>query len=306
MRILANSIPKSGTHLLLRLLTLLEFDLADFGGLRPRVVSAKGRDTAANRTLRTLLGTREPGKFLGIGPHLLEGGRFPPARALVRTRGPEKITVGVEFPREIGRRWLERRLSRVPEGSVVSAHCIYSPQFGELLAGQKMRTVCILRDPRDTAVSHMHYVKQRPRHRAYREYMSLPSDHERLMVSIRGGRLGRHTLESLEERYRNFLGWEREGGAAMVRFEDLVGPRGGGSEEAQRRAVERVVEHLDLEVDERKILFIRENLFGSGRTFRKGRAGGWKEEFSEEHREAAKEVAGELLVELGYERGTGW
>jgi hypothetical protein len=46
---------------------------------------------------------------------------------------------------------------------------------------------------------------------------------------------------------------------------------------------------------------VEENLFGMGRTFRKGLIGGWREEFSSEHEQAAKEVAGPLLVELGYE-----
>lgn len=305
MRILANSIPKSGTHLLLRLLTLLEFDMADLGGIRPSLASSE-TDTRADRVLRGLLGTRKPGQFLGIGPHLLEGGRFPPLRRFLRTRGLETVTIGVDAPKEIGRRWLEGRLRKVPDGSIVSAHCTYTPELADLIAEQKMRTVCIIRDPRDTAVSHMHYLKQLSRHVVHNEYVALPDDHARLMVSIRGGKLGRHTLQSLDERYRRFLGWEREGGAAMVKFEDLVGPRGGGSAESQREAIERVVNHLELEVSEQKIHSIQENLFGSGRTFRKGRAGGWKEEFSGEHKQAAKEVAGELLVELGYESGTDW
>lgn len=304
MKILANSIPKSGTHLLLRLLTLLEFGTTDFGGVRPRLVS--DRDSAADRLLGRLPGTREPGKFLGIGPHLAEGGRFRPARALIRNYGREKVTVGVEFPCEIGRRWLGRRLGQVPDGSVVSAHCAYTPELAGLLMEQKMRTVCILRDPRDTAVSHMHYLKRLPRHPIYREYLDLGDDHQRLMFFIRGGKLGNHTLKPLQERYRNFLDWEREGGAVMVRFEDLVGPKGGGTVEAQRAAIERVALYLSVEPDERQISYIQRNLFGSGRTFRKGRAGGWREEFSEEHVKAIKDLAGDLLVELEYEDGKDW
>jgi hypothetical protein len=91
-----------------------------------------------------------------------------------------------------------------------------------------MRTVCILRDPRDMAVSQMHYIKQLGNHFAHQGYMALPSDHERLLVSIRGGELGGRKLQSLDERYRQFLRWEREGGAAVVKFEDLVGTKGGG------------------------------------------------------------------------------
>ena len=304
MKILANSIPKSGTHLLLRLLTLLEFDMADFGGIRPSLVSEEDRMT--DRLLRSLLKTRGPGKFLGIGPHLVDGGRFPAARTFLRAAGPEKITLGVEFPREIGRWWLQRRIGKVPDNSIVSAHCTYTPQFAEVLNEEKMRAVCILRDPRDTAVSYVHYLKRLPGHPIYKEYAELKDDHQRLMFFIRGGTLGGHTLKPLRERYRNFLDWEKEGGAAVVKFEELVGPQGGGSAEAQRGAVERVANHLDLDLDEQKMISIQENLFGSGRTFRKGRAGGWREEFFEEHKKAIKDEAGDLLVELGYEDGPDW
>ena len=304
MKIFANSIPKSGTHLLLRLLTLLEFDMADFGGIRPRLVSEEDRVT--DRLLRSLIKTREPGKFLGIGPHLVNGGRFPAARTLTRTRGPEKITLGVEFPREIGRQWLQKRLAKVPENSIVSAHCAYTPQFADALNEEKMRAVCILRDPRDTAVSYLHYLKRLPDHPIYKEYTELEDDNQRLMFFIRGGTLGGYTLRPLRERYRNFLDWEREGGAAMVKFEELVGSRGGGSAGVQRQAVERVARHLDVNLAEQRLTSIQESLFGSGRTFRKGRAGGWKEEFSEQNKTAMKEEAGDLLVELGYEDETDW
>ncbi len=47
-------------------------------------------------------------------------------------------------------------------------------------------------------------------------------------------------------------------------------------------------------------------MFGLGRTFRKGLIGGWRSEFSEEHTQAAREVAGPLLVELGYEANPDW
>jgi len=45
---------------------------------------------------------------------------------------------------------------------------------------------------------------------------------------------------------------------------------------------------------------------GLGRTFRKGQIGGWRSEFSEEHARAAREIAGPLLVELGYEADPEW
>jgi hypothetical protein len=305
MRIVANSIPKSGTHLLDRLLVLLGFGLVDLGGLRPHLAKSDDRFPMVNGHLRSLMGLRKPEDVMGIGPHLVEGGRFPPARKFLRGRG-EKVTVGVVSPQHISRRWLARRLSKVPDGSFVNAHCIYTPELADLFRQQGMRTVCILRDPRDVAVSQMHYIKQLENHFAHEGYMALPSDHERLLVSIRGGELGGRKLQSLEQRYRQFSRWERDGGAAVVKFEDLVGTKGGGSAEAQRLAVERVARHLGVPADEGTLRRVEEELFGVGRTFRKGQIGGWREEFSAEHKRAVKGVLGTLLVELGYEAGPDW
>jgi Sulfotransferase domain len=305
MRIVANSIPKSGTHLLDRLLVLLGFEMVDLGGVRPHLAKSNYRFPLVNKRLKSILGLRGPEDVMGIGPHLVEGGRFRPARRLLRGRG-EKVTVGVVSPQPIGRRWLTRRLSKVPDGGFVSAHCIYTPQLADLFRQQGLSTVCILRDPRDVAVSQMHYIKQLENHFAHEGYMALPSDKERLLLAIRGGELGGRRLQSLDERYRQFLRWERDGGAAVAKFEDLVGTKGGGSAEAQRLAVERVAEHLGVGVDEATMRAVEEGLFGAGRTFRKGQIGGWREEFSAEHARAVEEVLGPLLVELGYEAGPNW
>ena len=272
VRVVANSVPKSGTHLLAGLLTLLGLHQTDFGGIRSHLVS----------------------------------GPFAPIKRLLRARGPEKVIIGVVSPQQISRRWLSRRLSRLPDGCFITAHCIYTPELAGLFREEKLRVACILRDPRDVAVSQMHHIKQRTRHFAHEPFVALPSDHERLLVSIRGGELGGRKLQSLDERYRQFLGWERDPNAVMVKFEELVGPKGGGSAEAQRRTVERVAAHVGIETDERTMRLVEEKLFGVGRTFRKGQSGGWRLEFTEEHVRATKEVAGPLLVELGYETGPDW
>jgi len=300
VKFVANSVPKSGTHLLDRLLILLGLELVNFGGIRPHPVGS-GQLPLFSRHLRSLLGLRKPEDVMGIGSYLVEGGLFPPARKLVRGRGPEKVTVGVDFPQQISRRWLARRLAGVADGQFVTAHCLYTPQLADLFREKGMKTVCILRDPRDVAVSQMHYIKRLRQHPVHEAFVALPSDRERLLFSIRGGTLGGREMLSLDERYRRFSGWSRDEGAVVVRFEDLVGPEGGGSAEAQRRAVGRVARHLGLEADEEMLGAVGENIFGAGQTFRKGQIGAWREEFSPEHERAAMEVAGPLLVELGYE-----
>lgn len=240
MRVVANSIPKSGTHLLVRLLVLLGFEKTGLGGIRSHLVS----------------------------------GPYAPIKRLVRGTGSEKVTVGVVSPQQISRRWLERRLGKVADGHFVTAHCIYTPQLADLFRENGMKTVCILRDPRDVAVSQLYYIKRLKNHPVHEAFLALPSDHERLLFSIRGGRLDGREMLSLDERYRRFSGWAKDEGSVVVKFEDLVGPEGGGSAEAQRRAVGRVAEHLGLEADERTLSRVEENLFGAGQTFRKGQIGG--------------------------------
>jgi hypothetical protein len=304
MKLVANSVPKSGTHLLDRLLILLRVELVNFGGIKPHPVG-DGRFPLVHRRLRALLGLRKPEDVMGIGSYLVEGGLFPPARKLVRVWGPEKVTVGVDFPQQISRRWLGQRLARVADGQFITAHCIYTPQLADLFREKGMKTVSILRDPRDVAVSQLHYIKRLKQHPIHEAFVALPSDHERLLFSIRGGTLGGRQMLSLDERYRRFSGWAKDEGSVVVKFEDLVGPEGGGSAEAQRRAVGRVAKHLGLEADEEMLSAVGENIFGAGQTFRKGQIGGWREEFSAEHERAAAEVVGPLLVELGYESGLG-
>ncbi len=268
MRVVANSVPKSGTHLLARLLVLLGFEQANIGGIRSHLVS----------------------------------GPYAPIKRLLRGRGSEKVTVGVVSPEQVDRRWLGRRLAgRVADGQFVTAHCVHTPELAGLFRELGMRTVCILRDPRDVAVSQLHHIKKRKQHPVHREFVALGSDGERLMFSIRGGELGGREMLSLDERYRRFSGWAAEEEAVVVRFEDLVGPEGGGSAEAQRLAVGRVAAHLGVGADEETLARVGEGIFGTGQTFRKGMIGGWREEFTAEHERAAEEVVGPLLVELGYE-----
>lgn len=305
MRIVANSIPKSGTHLLDRLLLVLGFDQIDFGGIRPHPVGSE-RFPVTERRARATLGLRSPENVMGIGSHLVYGGRFAGAQEFLRTRGKEKVTVGVDFPECLSRGWLKRRLGKVPEGGFVTAHCLYTPELASLFEEEAMKTVCILRDPRDVVVSQLHYIKQHTRHIVHEPFMSLPDDHRRLATLIRGGELGEFEILSLKERYRSFSGWSEDPSTVVVRFEDLVGEKGGGSPEAQRTAVKRVAEHLGLEADEKTLERTNAELFGTGKTFRRGMIGGWREEFSREHAETAREIVGPLLVELGYEADLDW
>lgn len=84
-----------------------------------------------------------------------------------------------------------------------------------------------------------------------------------------------------------------------VTFEELVGARGGGSDEAQRQAVDRVTQFLG--ADPAKVE-LKNDLFNSDAfSFFKGQIGSWRGEFSAEQEKKLKDRLGDMLVGYGYE-----
>lgn len=67
--------------------------------------------------------------------------------------------------------------------------------------------------------------------------------------------------------------------ALVVRFENLVGPKGSGSEILQKNEVKRIANYLELTVSDEEIEEVCQKLFGGTKTFKKGQIGTWKSKF---------------------------
>jgi hypothetical protein len=90
----------------------------------------------------------------------------------------------------------------------------------------------------------------------------------------------------------------------IIRFESLVGAKGNGSEEEQDRVFGELAAFLGIEHFDPKA--IDEGAYGESWTFRVGQIGRWKQEFSDYHKALFKEMWGDLLIELGYEKDLNW
>lgn len=207
---------------------------------------------------------------------------------------------------------LADRIGRLGRGQYASGHVFYDEENAAILEAADVRSVLIVRDPRDVVTSHYKYVTEKnTSHRLTDYYRSLPDDDARLLASIRGVD-GEHTadgdpLESVGEWLENFLGWRQTEYTCLVRFEDLIGPKGGGDRESQHDTVRTIADHLGVEIDDATTRRIAENTFStSSDTFRKGLIGDWVNHFGREHATAFQEVAGDALVELGYEEDGDW
>lgn len=90
-----------------------------------------------------------------------------------------------------------------------------------------------------------------------------------------------------------------------IRFEDLIDNR-----DVTLDAMLDEVEGIDYRIPtprEQALAILGESIQPKkSRTFRSGKTGDWREHFTEEHKELFKDVTGDLLVRLGYEKDNDW
>src|SRR5262249_46396601 len=77
--------------------------------------------------------------------------------------------------------YMRRLLAEAPPGAIVTGHLVHRTAYAEMLADEGYRSALIVRDPRDVAVSFVHYVTRTPEHYLHERYRAMGSDDERLM-----------------------------------------------------------------------------------------------------------------------------
>lgn len=108
--------------------------------------------------------------------------------------------------------------------------------------------------------------------------------------------------------YHAFLRWADEPNFCVIRFENLIGEQGGGTLEAQIQEIKKIAAHVGIEPDHGQIMYAVDNLYGETRTFKKGQSNAWKKYFTPKVKKAFKDLPGacQLLIDLGYEEDSNW
>ncbi|MGK7899367.1 MAG: sulfotransferase domain-containing protein [Xenococcus sp. (in: cyanobacteria)] len=211
-------------------------------------------------------------------------------------------------------RW---KIGSAPKGSIVRSHLIYCQEILNVLQEFNCKVFFIYRDLRDVAVSHARWVTKEERNFLYDIYQQHSSFDEQLMSSIKGVPLGSPfgsnvSHPDIGSYFSLWRGWINEPNTLAVKFEDLVGERGGGSETKRLDLVAEILEHLEVNLTSQQVA----SQFGSGaldpeesHTFKKGgkgSIGGWKTAFKEFHKQEFKNLAGQTLIDLAYESDFNW
>ncbi|MFH1176508.1 MAG: sulfotransferase domain-containing protein [Acidobacteriota bacterium] len=195
-------------------------------------------------------------------------------------------------------------------GEAAVGHIPAFPELREVVRETATKVLFIIRDPRDYVVSLMYHMRRRPDHFLHRYFREdVPDDDVALMHIIRGCDVRPEgMLEDVDTFFRWFLPWREAPSACTTSFERLIGPEGGGSAVAQEKEIRRLLAHVDYPLLVPALLrrLGRRIYTADSPTFRRGMIGSWRESFKLAHREAFKEVAGGLLIELGYEQDLDW
>ena len=154
------------------------------------------------------------------------------------------------------------------------------------------------------AVSDVFHIMRHRDHIQHEFFAGLGDFRERLTTLIQGA--PEHGQPSIAQIFDAFSGWLDSDGL-IVRFEDLVGERGGGDSTRQANLLKRIFASLGIDLSEDEMRRISNSLFSDASpTFRKGAIGGWREHFDPEISQMFKAVANEQLIRLGYETDSDW
>jgi hypothetical protein len=197
-------------------------------------------------------------------------------------------------------------LRSIPQGVIGWGYVEASPENVAVLCQPSRVNYFIYRDPRDMLVSQVFFATDmHEEHGMHEYYKSLPDFKARLNVAITGIDRNGLKMVSVKQRYKGVFQWLEQKHVMCIRFEDLINNR-----DATLKAMLEEVEKTGCKIPtpREKALTVLVDAIQpkKSHTFRSGKTGGWKQHFTEEHKKLFKDVAEDLLVGLGYEKGNDW
>src|SRR5690349_18387444 len=197
-------------------------------------------------------------------------------------------------------------LARIPRGVIGWGYVEPTPENIALLCQPHRVNYFIYRDPRDMLVSQVFFATDmNEEHGMHEFYRSLPDMGERLKVAITGIDQDGLYMVNVRQRYASVFEWLDQPNVMCIRFEDLVNHRE-ATLEAMLDEVESIGYHIPTRRKKAMSVLVQAIQPRKSRTFRSGKAGGWREHFTPEYKSLFKDIAGDLLVRLGYEKDNDW
>jgi hypothetical protein len=197
-------------------------------------------------------------------------------------------------------------LRRVPRGVIGWGYVEASLENVAVLCQPNRVNYFIYRDPRDMLVSQVFFATDmHGEHGMHNYYNSLPDFSARLSVAITGIDRDGLKMVSVKQRYEGVFQWLEQKYVMCIRFENLINERD-VTLSAMLDEVERTGYRIPTPREKALAVLAEAIQPVKSHTFRSGKTGGWKQYFTGEHKTLFKDVAGDLLVRLGYENNNDW
>lgn len=201
-------------------------------------------------------------------------------------------------------RELDRRVRSLRRSHYLGSHLICTPEVTSRVSASGVKLVTIVRDPRAVVVSAAHYVLNAPQLSRRDQALALfPDEQALLRATVFGhGEPGEDFYApEIGSRFSAYADWADSPVGLTVRFEDLVGARGGGQRDRQVDEVQRILDFL--EVDGVRADTLADGLFSEKAiTFRTGTIDSWRNDLSRDLLAEIESRCGDSMDRLGYHR----
>ena len=197
-------------------------------------------------------------------------------------------------------------LKRVPDGVIGWGYVEATEENVSFLTSAGRVNYFIYRDPRDLLVSQVFFATDmHEEHGMHDYYNSLPDIGARLKVAITGIDRDGLKMVSVKQRYVGVFQWLEQKNVLCLRFEDLINNRD-ATLNTMLDEVEKTGYKIPTPREKALDILVESIQPKKSHTFRAGKTGGWKTYFTEEHKKLFKDVAGDLVVRLEYEKDNDW
>jgi len=200
-----------------------------------------------------------------------------------------------------------KNLRQMRSGDIRYGYIHAIEPYLSILTKNNRATIFLYRDPRDMLVSHVFYATDMHKGHGMHPYYTevLTTMDERLNAAIMGVSETGFELASVKQRYDSYIGWLRQPEVLCIKFEDLIHNRdqtlGNLLDNLETRGFSTSIPRGEAIGTLKKSIAPQK----SG-TFRKGVPGNWREYFKDSHKMLFNQVAGDLLIQLGYEKDQSW
>lgn len=206
-------------------------------------------------------------------------------------------------------------ISLLQNGYFAVGHTGYNDEYAKVLQHYAVCVLFIYRDLRDVAVSQTYHIEDDDDERFAHPDKTVYADmthQERLRAVIEGV----PGYPGIGERWSIFKKWLDQEWVLSIRYEEMLAypelviddiltyvlARGMVSHDYIPMVAKSNLEY----VKEKTVELVERSTRKHSPTLRKGKAGGWREEFDDSTKRLFKRHAGDLLIEQGYELDNEW